>query len=63
MVTLGNPFRSKHNVPSRIGRARIGRRITALYDLLSGPPVSDQERMRATMAAIENSRRTNLIVF
>ncbi len=57
MVTLGNPFRSEHNVSSRIGR-----RITALYDLLSGPAVSEQEPMRATMAGVENSRHISLIV-
>ena len=57
MVTLGNPFHSEHNVSSRIGR-----RITAFYDLLSGPAVTDRERMRATMAGVENSRRISLIV-
>lgn len=57
MVTLGNPFRSEHNVPSRIGRS-----ITALYDLLSGPPVTEQERKRATIAGVENSRRLSLII-
>lgn len=57
MVTLGNPFRSEHNVSSRIGR-----RITAFYDLISGPAVSEQERKRATMAGVENSRRLNLII-
>ena len=57
MVTLRNPFHSEHNVPSRIGR-----RITAFYDLISGPAVSEQERNRATMASVENSRRINLIV-
>ena len=57
MVTLGNPFRSEHNVSSRIGR-----RITAFYDLISGPAVSDQERKRATMAGVENSRRLSLII-
>ena len=57
MVTLRNPFHSEHNVPSRIGR-----RITAFYDLISGPAVSEQERMRATLAAVENSRQVNLII-
>ena len=57
MVTLGNPFRSEHNVSSRIGR-----RITAFYDLISGPAVSEQERKRATMAGVENSRRLSLII-
>ena len=57
MVTLENPFRNEHNVPSRIGR-----RITALHDLLSGPAVSEQERMRATVVVVENNRRISLIV-
>ena len=57
MVTLGNPFRSEHNLPSRIGH-----RITALYDLLSGPPVTKRERLRATMAGVENSRRISMMI-
>jgi len=57
MVTLGKPFRNEHNVSSRIGR-----RITALYDLLSGPAVTEQERAKARLANLENSRRINLIV-
>ena len=57
MVTLGNPFRSEHKVSSRIGR-----RIAAFHDLISGPAMTEQERKRATMAGVENSRRISLLI-
>lgn len=48
MVTLANPLRSERNVS-----VRIGRRLLALHDRLSGPPTSLRERTRARLAQAE----------
>ena len=44
MVTLANPRR----IP-----VKVAHRISAIYDLLSGPATSKQERMRAEIANAE----------
>ncbi len=41
---------------------RIARRISAFYDRLSGSPFTQQDRMRATLADIENRRCVSNIV-
>jgi len=41
---------------------RIARRISAFYDRLCGPPLTQQDRMRATLVDVENSRGGNIVV-
>ena len=36
---------------------RLARRVSAFYDRLTGPPYTEQDQLRATLAYVENIRR------
>ena len=42
---------------------KLARRISRAYDRLSGPSISQKERMRAAIADAENVRRVGPTVF
>ncbi len=36
---------------------RLVRRVSAFYDRLAGPPFTERDQLRATLAYVENTRR------